>query len=140
MAFKASPSSQHQHCTDEAQRAETVLSAVIYLYIYIYIYCSVFASLLHSQMILLTFPVFSPTHSVHQRNFLLVNSSLCQICSQCLILCSCYQPLRFFLEISSPQPAAAWMTYPEHPLFALQFGYAGLYLSTHLIFQSSSTL
>ena len=24
MAFKASPSSQHQHCTDEAQKAETV--------------------------------------------------------------------------------------------------------------------
>ena len=32
MAFKASPSSQHQHCTDEAQKAETVLSAVIYIY------------------------------------------------------------------------------------------------------------
>ena len=31
------PSSQHQHCTDEAQKAETVLSAVIYLFIYIYI-------------------------------------------------------------------------------------------------------
>ena len=30
MAFKASPSSQHQHCTDEAQKAETVLSAVRY--------------------------------------------------------------------------------------------------------------
>ena len=40
MAFKASPSSQHQHCTDEAQRVETVLSAVIYIYIYIYIYSS----------------------------------------------------------------------------------------------------
>ena len=36
VAFKASPSSQHQHCTDEAQKAETVLSAVIYIYIYIY--------------------------------------------------------------------------------------------------------
>ena len=36
MAFKASPSSQHQHCTDEAQKAETVLSAVSYIYIYIY--------------------------------------------------------------------------------------------------------
>ena len=35
MAFKASPSSQHQHCTDEAQKAETVLSAVSYIYIYI---------------------------------------------------------------------------------------------------------
>ena len=35
VAFKASPSSQHQHCTDEAQKAETVLSAVIYIYIYI---------------------------------------------------------------------------------------------------------
>ena len=32
VAFKASPSSQHQHCTDEAQKAETVLSAVIYRY------------------------------------------------------------------------------------------------------------
>ena len=40
MAFKASPSSQHQHSTDEAQRVETVLSAVIYIYIYIYIYIS----------------------------------------------------------------------------------------------------
>ena len=33
VAFKGSPSSQHQHCTDEAQKAETVLSAVIYRYI-----------------------------------------------------------------------------------------------------------
>ena len=33
VAFKASPSSQHQHCTDEAQKAETVLSAVIYIYV-----------------------------------------------------------------------------------------------------------
>ena len=32
VAYKASPSpsSQHQHCTDEAQKAETVLSAVRY--------------------------------------------------------------------------------------------------------------
>ena len=41
MAFKGSPSSQHQHCTDEAQKAETVLSAVSYIYIYIYIYQSI---------------------------------------------------------------------------------------------------
>ena len=35
VAFKAQPSSQHQHCTDEAQKqAETVLSAVIYIYIW----------------------------------------------------------------------------------------------------------
>ena len=34
VAFKGSPSSQHQHCTDEAQKAETVLSAVMYIYIY----------------------------------------------------------------------------------------------------------
>ena len=34
----ALPPSQHQHCTDEAQKAETVLSAVSYIYIYIYIY------------------------------------------------------------------------------------------------------
>ena len=33
VAFKASPSSEHQHCTDDAQKAETVLSAVIYIYI-----------------------------------------------------------------------------------------------------------
>ena len=37
VAFKGSPSSQYQHCTDEAQKAETVLSAVSYIYIYIYI-------------------------------------------------------------------------------------------------------
>ena len=40
VAFKTSPSSQHQHCTDEAQRAETVLSAVslsrLHADIYIY--------------------------------------------------------------------------------------------------------
>ena len=44
MAFIASPSSQQQHCTDEAQKAETVLSAVgyVYLYIYIYIYIYIF--------------------------------------------------------------------------------------------------
>ena len=35
----ALPPSWHQHCTDEAQKAETVLSAVIYIYIYIYICC-----------------------------------------------------------------------------------------------------
>ena len=32
MAFNGLPSSQHQNCTDEAQKAETVLSAVIYIY------------------------------------------------------------------------------------------------------------
>ena len=37
VAFKASSSSQHQHSTDEAQKAETVLSAVSYIYIYIHI-------------------------------------------------------------------------------------------------------
>ena len=42
MTFKGSPSSQHQHCTDEAQKAETVLSAVIYIYIYIYIYTYIY--------------------------------------------------------------------------------------------------
>ena len=31
VAFKPSPSSQHQHCSDETQKAETVLSAVIYI-------------------------------------------------------------------------------------------------------------
>ena len=44
VAFKGSPSSQHQHCTDEAQKAETVLSAVIYIYIYKYVYTPVFKS------------------------------------------------------------------------------------------------
>ena len=42
MAFNGLPSSQHQHCTDEAQKAETVLSAVSFIYIYIYIYISIF--------------------------------------------------------------------------------------------------
>ena len=36
VAFKASPSSQHQHCADEGQKDEKVLSAVSYIYIYIY--------------------------------------------------------------------------------------------------------
>ena len=31
------PPSQHQHCTDEAQKAKTVLSAVLYIDIYKYI-------------------------------------------------------------------------------------------------------
>ena len=34
VAFQALPPSLHRHCTDEAQKAETVLSAVIYIYIY----------------------------------------------------------------------------------------------------------
>ena len=33
--FKLNPHPRHQHCTDEAQKAETVLSAVSYLPIYI---------------------------------------------------------------------------------------------------------
>ena len=36
VAFKASPSSQNQHCTDEAQQAGTVLSAVIYICVFFY--------------------------------------------------------------------------------------------------------
>ena len=32
--YMALPPSWHQHCTDEAQKAETVLSAVTYIYIY----------------------------------------------------------------------------------------------------------
>ena len=36
----------HQHCTDEARKAKTVLSAVTYIYIYIYIYMYNFAGLL----------------------------------------------------------------------------------------------
>ena len=36
--FKLNPHPRHQHCTDEAQKAETVLSAVIYLFIYLSIY------------------------------------------------------------------------------------------------------
>ena len=54
VAFKASPSSQHQHCTDEAKKAETELSAVSYniyavsynIYIYIYIYIHPFTKTL----------------------------------------------------------------------------------------------
>ena len=38
----ALPPSQHQHCTDEAQKAETVLSAVSYIYIYICIYIYIY--------------------------------------------------------------------------------------------------
>ena len=34
VAIKASPSSHYQYCTDEAQKAETVLSAVMYMYLY----------------------------------------------------------------------------------------------------------
>ena len=44
VAFKASPSSQHQHCTDEAQKAETVLSAVRYIYIYTHPFSETFSS------------------------------------------------------------------------------------------------
>ena len=32
VAFQALPPSLHRHCTDEAQKAETVLSAVISLF------------------------------------------------------------------------------------------------------------
>ena len=37
VAFQALPPSLHRHCTDEAQKAETVLSAVIYIYVCVYI-------------------------------------------------------------------------------------------------------
>ena len=33
VAFKASPSSQHQHCTDEAQKAETVSALVTFSFV-----------------------------------------------------------------------------------------------------------
>ena len=52
VAFQALPPSLHRHCTDEAQKAETVLSAVIYIYIYIYIY------LLKTQLRILDFQHF----------------------------------------------------------------------------------
>ena len=35
-------SSQHQHYTDEAQRVETVLSAVIYIHIHIHIHIHIY--------------------------------------------------------------------------------------------------
>ena len=41
-AFQALPPSLHRHCTDEAQKAETVLSAVIYIYIYVYVYIYIY--------------------------------------------------------------------------------------------------
>ena len=50
VAFKGSPSSQHQHCTDEAQKAETVLSAVSYIYIYIQIINKLFPNKLLLQI------------------------------------------------------------------------------------------
>ena len=31
----------YRHCTDEAQKAKTVLSAVIYIYIHVYVYTTV---------------------------------------------------------------------------------------------------
>ena len=40
--YIALPPSKHQHCTDEAQKAETVLSAVSYIYIYVYIYIYIY--------------------------------------------------------------------------------------------------
>ena len=47
----ALPPSQHQHCTDEAQKAETVLSAVSYIYaLYPYI------SMHIPYIVLYTFP------------------------------------------------------------------------------------
>ena len=36
--YKLNPHPRHQHCTDEAQKAETVLSAVIYIYIYYFLF------------------------------------------------------------------------------------------------------
>ena len=36
VVFQALPPSLHRHCTDEAQKAEAVLSAVIYIYINIF--------------------------------------------------------------------------------------------------------
>ena len=44
VALKAYLHPRHQHCTDEAQKAETVLSAVslIYIHIYIHIYTYIY--------------------------------------------------------------------------------------------------
>ena len=47
----ALPPFHHQHCTDEAQKAETVLSAVSYIYIYIYIYIFVYLYLQHACLL-----------------------------------------------------------------------------------------
>ena len=67
----------HQHCTDEAQKAETVLSAVSYIYIYIYIYiytCRQYcfgllglisAVLMSGMEVKLINPPKCPTHVVH---------------------------------------------------------------------------
>ena len=41
MAFKASPSSQHRYCTDEAQKAETVLSVVVVVVVVVVVYVCV---------------------------------------------------------------------------------------------------
>ena len=56
VAFKASPSpsSQHQHCTGEGQKAETVLSAVyisIHIYTYRYTYKFMYILLPVSQVL-----------------------------------------------------------------------------------------
>ena len=39
----AIPPSWHQHCTDEAQKAEIVLSAVSYVYMHVYIHIHIFS-------------------------------------------------------------------------------------------------
>ena len=53
VAFQAFPPSLHRHCTDEAQKAETVLSAVIYIYIYtyIYVYKYIYIYILHNFLL-----------------------------------------------------------------------------------------
>ena len=42
MDLKASPSSQREHCTDEAQKDESVVSAVIYMYMYVCMYVYIY--------------------------------------------------------------------------------------------------
>ena len=45
----ALPPSQHQHCTDEAQKAETALSAVSYIYIYICFFFLIYTKIRSSE-------------------------------------------------------------------------------------------
>ena len=57
--YIALPPSCYQHCTDEAQKVETVLSAVSYIHIYIYIYICMYVCIYVCMYVLIYICIYT---------------------------------------------------------------------------------
>ena len=64
VALKANLHPRHQHCTDEAQKVETVLSAVSYIYIYNYM--NYFCTFIYIDIFLI---FFTKLHYLHHSQY-----------------------------------------------------------------------